>query len=266
MSDASVAVPQPVRRVTLLTDFGTADGYASAMRGVMASRCAHVVLEDASHDVPPGDIPAAAHALSRYWLLYPPATVHVVVVDPGVGGARRALAVSADSRIAIGPDNGVLNPMLERASEVRSITNDRLFVRDPSATFHGRDIFAPVAAFLACGGAMADVGETIDNPVRLPRAEPVMQDERVLGRIVHVDRFGNLITNIGASLAHEKAVWIAERRIGALHTTYADVLSGELLALIGSTGMVEISVRDGSAAQVLGAGRGVTIELRPDSN
>lgn len=266
MSDASVAVPQPVRRVTLLTDFGTADGYAAAMRGVIASHCRHVNVEDASHDVPPGDIAAAAHALSRFWLLYPPGTIHVVVVDPGVGGARRALAVSADGRIGIGPDNGALNPLLDAASEVRSITNETLFVRDPSATFHGRDIFAPVAAFLACGGALADVGEPIDDPVRLPRAEPVIQEERVLGRIMHVDRFGNLITNIGAALAHDKAVWIADRRIGPLHRTYADVLSGELLAIIGSTGMVEISVRDGSAAQVLGAGRGVTIELRRDGS
>jgi S-adenosylmethionine hydrolase len=250
------------RRLTLLTDFGTADGYVAAMRGVIASRCPDAPVDDASHDIPPGDVQAAAHALSRYWKLYPIGTIHVVVVDPGVGGTRHAIAVLADGRIGIGPDNGVLEPMLAMGEEVRIISNAALTAGEPSATFHGRDVFAPVAAHIACGGTMNEVGDALEEPVRLVCASPVRQQDRLVGRVVHVDRFGNLITNLSSADGPGTEVWLGERRIGALRRTYGDVPSGELLALIGSTGFVEISVRDGSAARSLGLGRGTPVELR----
>jgi hypothetical protein len=258
----SAAIPIPPRRITLLTDFGSADGYVAAMRGVIASHCPTVAIDDASHAIPPGDVQGAAHALSRYWRLYPPGTVHIVVVDPGVGSARRALVVAAQDRIALGPDNGVLEPMLFAAQEIREISNRALLAHDPPATFHGRDVFAPVAGFLACGGTLDEVGDILGEPVRLPSAAPLQQGDRLVGRIVHVDSFGNLITNLPGADALSAEVWLGERRVGGIRRTYADVATGELLAVIGSTGMVEISVRDGSAARVLDAGRGVTVELR----
>jgi hypothetical protein len=258
----SAAIPIPPRRITLLTDFGSADGYVAAMRGVIARHCPTVAVDDASHAIPPGDVQGAAHALSRYWRLYPAGTVHVVVVDPGVGSTRRALVVAAQDRIALGPDNGVLEPILSVAQEIREISNRALLAQDPSATFHGRDVFAPVAAFLACGGILEEVGDVWGEPVRLPSAAPLQQGDRLVGRIVHVDSFGNLITNLPGADALQAEVWLGERRVGAIRRTYADVATGGLLAVIGSTGMVEISVRDGSAARVLEAGRGVAVELR----
>src|SRR5690606_8452553 len=167
--------PKAVTRITLLTDFGTADGYVAAMKGVIAARAPGVVVDDASHDVPPGDVAAAAWTLSRYWNLYPPGTVHVVVVDPGVGSERRALAAEVDGRLFVAPDNGVLTWVLAEAGDaaVVAIEAARLFRTPVSATFHGRDVFAPVAAELARrAGAgpsrfrevLADLGPEVADP------------------------------------------------------------------------------------------------------
>src|SRR5690606_33505136 len=170
-------------RITLLTDFGTADGYVAAMKGVIAARAPGIVIDDASHDIPPGDVAAAAWTLSRYWNLYPPGTVHVVVVDPGVGSERRALAAEVDGRLFVAPDNGVLTWVLAEAGDaaVVAIEAARLFRTPVSATFHGRDVFAPVAAELARrAGAgpsrfrevLADLGPEVADPVRLPLPRP----------------------------------------------------------------------------------------------
>ncbi|MGH7500668.1 MAG: SAM hydrolase/SAM-dependent halogenase family protein [Longimicrobiales bacterium] len=257
--------PDSPRRITLLTDFGTADGYGAAMRGVIASRCAGAMVEDASHDIAPGDVRAAAHALSRYWFLYPAGTVHVVVVDPGVGSGRRGIAVLADGRIGVGPDNGVFEPMLNVANaNVHDITNAAVLPLDRSNTFHGRDVFAPAAAFLSCGGEVDSLGPRLAEPVRLAASRPETEGDRTIGRIVHIDRFGNLITDIPGELAGPNTeIWLADRRIGAVRRTYSDVTRGEFLAVIGSTGLVEISVRDGNAAGALGVNRGAPVIVRP---
>jgi S-adenosylmethionine hydrolase len=249
-------------RITLLTDFGTADGYVAAMRGVIASRAAGTTVEDATHDIPAGDIPAAAHAIAAYWDLYPPGTVHVAVVDPGVGGDRRAIAVSAASRFGVGPDNGVLSPLLEKADAIHEISAAGLARNPRSATFDGRDLFAPAAAYLASGGIIEQVGRAVADPVRLKTAEAVHADNGAHGRIVHVDRFGNLISNVPGEWAPQGAqVLVNGVAVGPVRRTYAEVASGELVAVIGSRGQLEVSVRDGSAVRQLGVGRNADIRV-----
>lgn len=251
------------RRVTLLTDFGTADGYVGAMKGVIAGIAEGCIIDDASHDIPPGDVQAAAWALGAYWRRYPPGTVHVVVIDPGVGSGRRALAVAADERCLVGPDNGVFTHVLREAASSRcfAVHPERVTRDVISATFHGRDLFAPLAARIAAGAEPAVFGDPIDDPVVFGVAAPGPANGDVEGRVVHVDRFGNLVTNIPASAAAGRD----GARIGAtavpLVRAYSDVDSGEVLALCGSRDTVEIAVRDGNAADVLGAGRGDRVTL-----
>jgi hypothetical protein len=238
----------------------------AALRGVLAARAPDVRVDDAGHDIRPGDIPQAALALSRYWLEYPPGTVHVVVVDPGVGGPRRALVVSAAGRFGVGPDNGVLTPLLDSPELVRvvEIRNASLFRAPVSATFHGRDVFAPVAAYLAQGGLLDAVGPDLSvEAVRLEQARPETVGDAVRGAVVAVDRFGNLLTNLpGRTVAGALGVAVDGRFVGPLRQTYADVASGEPLALVGSGGFLEIAVRDGSAAGRLGSGPGARVEAR----
>lgn len=262
--------PRQPARITLLTDFGTADGYVAAVRGVIATRAPGVRADDVSHEIPPGDVARAAIALSRYWREYPPGTVHVVVVDPGVGGPRRSLVVSAAGRFGVGPDNGVLtalldSPDLERVVEIR---NERLFRQPVSATFHGRDVFAPVAAFLAQGGLQDTIGPVVaSDVVRLQRSGPVTTETGIRGAVIAVDRFGNLMTDVpGDAAASAEDVAIGGISVGRVRGTYTDVASGDVLALIGSAGFLEIAVRDGSAADRLGAGPGAVVETRLASN
>ena len=249
-------------RVTLLTDFGTVDGYAAAMAGVIAAVAPGAVVEHASHEIPPGDIPGASLALSRYARFYPEGTIHVVVVDPGVGTRRRALAASIDDRFYVAPDNGVLSRVLTGASTVRIIGIDLHRDGDISSTFHGRDVFAPAAARLAAGRPLDALGRPVHDPVILGEAEPVRADRRVEGVVIQVDRFGSLITNIPASWLPDHGsvrARVGSTDVGPLRRTYADVAPGELVALVGSLGLVEISVRNGDAAARLGAGRGAIV-------
>jgi S-adenosylmethionine hydrolase len=251
-------------RITLLTDFGTADGYVAAMRGVIAARAPQAVVEDASHEIPFGDVRAASFALARYWKLYPPGTVHVVVVDPGVGSGRRAIAVLADERLSVGPDNGVLEPMLQQGARIHAIERELLFVQPVSQTFHGRDIFAPVAAYLASGGLLEQVGPRVEDPVR-NAIEPASRDGDVYrGRVVHVDRFGNLVTNIraGSDVLDGDVEVEGKGIVGRVRSTYADALPGEVVAVTGSDGHIEISVRDGSAARNLGVVSDTRVTVR----
>lgn len=256
MSEADVV------RITLLTDFGTRDGYVAAMRGVIASIAPRIVVDDASHDVPPGDIQAGAWALGNYWRLYPERTVHVAVIDPGVGSARRPLAALIDGRCFVAPDNGVLTRVLAEASSARIvlIENSRLLRDDVSNTFHGRDIFAPAAAHLALGSALDEVGPEVTDPVLLELLMPLRGGNVIRGRVVHVDRFGNLVTNVPAAWVTERShVRFGASDLGPVRTTYSDVQSGHAVALIGSAGYLEVGVRDGNAAKLLWKGRGTEI-------
>ncbi len=251
--------------VTLLTDFGTRDGYVAAMKAVLADLAPDVFVADAAHDLPQGDVYGGAIALLRYWRVYPAGSVHVVVVDPGVGTRRRALAVEADGRFLVGPDNGVLSWALADAGARRAVE-----IREPvagapgdSATFHGRDVFAPAAAHLALGRPLEGLGPPADDLVRLPRPSHEPAAGVVRGVVIAVDRFGNLITNIpAASLPPRVHVHVAEKDVGPLRRVYGDVEPGAVLALIGSLASLEVSVRDGSAAEMLGVQRGAAVEAR----
>lgn len=253
-------------RITLLTDFGTVDGYVGEMKGLLAERVPGVLLDDVSHSVRAGDIRGAMWALGRYWRRYPPGTVHLVVVDPGVGTGRMPLALEADGRFVVAPDNGVVTHVLtaadsRRCVEIRGVEPPG----EPSATFHGRDVFAPAAAVLAGGRSLSDLGPPLEAPVELTDPEPVREEQRLRGEVVHVDRFGNLVTNLpGSWLSRGAVVEVRERRI-PLVTTYGDAAPGELLALVGSSDRLEIAERDGSAAERLGSYRGdpVRVELEP---
>ena len=260
-------------RVTLLTDFGTADGYAAAMAGVIAARVPSVFVDHASHDIEPGDILSAALTLHRYAFLYPAATVHLVVVDPGVGSSRRAIAARVRGRLFVAPDNGVLTRVLEPAdantivaldaSAAEGDTPSAERIDPPSRTFHGRDVFAPAAARLAGGERLESLGPVVQDPVLLSIPEHRQTDAGVAGEIIQVDRFGNLITNILAEAVapadETRDVRVEGRSVGPVRGTYSDVGKGEVVALIGSLGTLEVSVRDGNAAARLGVGRGARV-------
>jgi hypothetical protein len=253
------AAPAAPPRITLLTDFGTADGYVAAMRGVIAAIAPAASVDNVSHDIAPGDVAGAAWALGNYWRLYPPGTIHVLVVDPGVGSSRRALAGHIDEWFFVAPDNGVLTRPLLDSSRVELVTlQNSAFRRDVvSATFHGRDLFAPAAAHLAMGAPLNEFGSAVHDPVQLPALVPQRQSGSIRGIVAHVDRFGNLITNIpGEWLAPGAHVRVGSTDIGPLRGTYSDVPTGRALALVGSGGYLEISVRDGNAAQKLWQQRG----------
>lgn len=255
----------PPRRITFLTDFGTADGYVAAMRGVIASLAPRVHVDDISHAIRPGDIEAAAWALGRYWRSYPEGSVHVVVVDPGVGGSRRAVAVRALGRFLIAPDNGVLGYVLKDAPSVDavSIENPARMRHPVSATFHGRDVFAPAAAYVAIHGELTGLGGPANNLECLDVPDPVREGATVRGVVLHVDGFGNLITNVPGDWVNPRdRVSIEDVEIGSLRQTYVDVVAGERLALIGSSDLLEVSVRDGDAAVALSVSRGARVTVR----
>lgn len=242
--------------VTLLTDFGTADGYVGEMMGVLAS---HGALQQMSiaHDVAAHDVEGARLAVARYWRRFPPGTVHLVVVDPGVGSARAAIAVESDERFLVGPDNGVLSPALLPAG-ARCVT--LAVPAGASPTFHGRDVFAPAAARLALGAALDAVGSPHLAPVIRRTPEAVRRADGAIGGIViSVDRFGNAVTNL---VARRGGTIEAAGRTMEVRRTYADASRDEPLALVGSSGLVEIAVRDGSAAARLGLSRGSEVVLR----
>ena len=242
--------------ITLLTDFGTADGYVGEMKGVLATLAPHATLIDVAHDVAPQDVDAARLALARYWRRFPEGTVHLVVVDPGVGSARGAIAAASGGRYLVGPDNGVLSPALLHG-DARCVS-----LRVPpgaSATFHGRDVFAPAAAQLALGAPLESLGAEAPAP-RIRRTPEATRraDGAVQGEVITVDRFGNAVTNLLALRGGE--VQVGELTL-ALRRTYADAPIGEPLALVGSSGLVEIAVRDGSAADRLGVRKGTRVVL-----
>jgi S-adenosyl-L-methionine hydrolase (adenosine-forming) len=244
--------------VTLLTDFGTADGYVAEMKGVLLSLAPETCVVDVTHDIPPHDVESGRLALARYWRRFPAGTVHLAVVDPGVGSVRAALAVRSDDRLLVGPDNGILSPaLLMRGAEVVALA----VPPHAAPTFHGRDVFAPAAAALAAGTPLGALGEPFGTPVirRTPEARRGA-DGAIEGEVIAIDRFGNAVTNClglrGGTIEVSGTVLPVAR-------TYADAAPGALLALCGSTGLIEIAVRDGSAARELGLSRGAVVRYRP---
>lgn len=250
------------RCITLLTDYGTADGYVGEVKGVLYSAVPAAPIVDISHDIAPQDVEGARLAVARYWRRFPEGTVHVVVVDPGVGTSRAAIAVESGGRLLVGPDNGVLSPALF-ALDARVVA--LTIPANVSATFHGRDVFAPAAALLARGVPLAELGEPVHAPVRRRTPEPVRHpDGTVEGIVLTIDRFGNIITNLSnlhLLRAHEGASLVVRDTVCPWRRTYADAEVGALIAVTGSGGLLEIAQRDGDAARALAVQRGDRVRV-----
>jgi S-adenosylmethionine hydrolase len=257
--------------ITLTTDFGTTDPYVGIMKGVILGIAPDARIVDLNHGIAAGDIGAAAFSLFRSTPYFPEGTIHVVVVDPGVGSSRRSLAVELDRCVLVAPDNGVVT-MAMKHGPVRRIVSleDRAYWLDAvSRTFHGRDVFAPVAAHLCRGVEIGRLGPEIDDPVAWEISEPQrVEADEWAARVIYVDRFGNCITDISEAMvsgASRVQLLVGGTWVQALSESYAAVPDGSVLALVGSSGFVEISVRNGSAADAmaLGVGAPVTCRLSP---
>jgi S-adenosylmethionine hydrolase len=255
--------------ITLTTDFGLRDPFVGIMKGVILSICPTARLVDLTHDVDPQDVLGASLALEAALPFFPDGTVHLAVVDPGVGSRRRPLAVRAGGRYLVGPDNGVLTPGLggPRRTAV-ALTAPEYRLPEVSRTFHGRDVFAPAAAYLAAGIPLERLGVPVADPVLAPIPGSRREGDGLLGEVLTVDRFGNLLTSIEASglagLAGDGpvAVEVEPGPAASLVEAYADGVNGRPAAIIGSTGRIEIFVRGGSAREVLGVGRGAPVRIR----
>jgi S-adenosylmethionine hydrolase len=248
--------------ITLLTDFGLADTYVGQVKGAILAIAPGAVLLDLTHAVPPQDLLAGAFLLWSAVGAFEPGTIHVAVVDPGVGSPRLAIALETPrgDRL-VGPDNGLLVPAAERLGGIVRVVelNSSVYWRvlAPSASFHGRDIFGPVAAHLANGVPLERVGTPVDDPVRY--ALPTSAGG--VGEVIHVDTYGNLVTNVPAAQLPPRFVVKVNAQSARLAAYYAAVPPGGLLAMIGSSGLLEISVRDGNAAHVTGAQRGTPVSV-----
>nr|MBN1228954.1 SAM-dependent chlorinase/fluorinase [Anaerolineae bacterium] len=278
--------PPPI--VTLLTDFGEHDGYVGAMKGVILSILPHVKLVDISHQILSQDIQQASTVLAGVYQYYPPHTVHLVIVDPGVGGTRQPIAVETPSGIFVAPDNGVLTPVYEQEESWRAVKLDRpaYWLAQPSHTFHGRDIFSPVAAHLAGGISLSQIGSDCQQVTRLQQPRLALLPGAVQGEVVRIDRFGNALTNIRhlrwvdddmiefipMDAKTEKTgsmqfkadtvqVTFGWHTLKGIYQTYSHVSVGQAVALIGSGGELEISVNRGSAREKLALSVGVQVKL-----
>jgi S-adenosylmethionine hydrolase len=279
---------EPIPIVTLTTDFGTADGYVGTMKGVILSVVPSAQLVDISHEIRPQDVRQTAYVLYTAYPFFPPHTVHLVVVDPGVGSSRRPVALRTPSGTFVGPDNSVFSYVMAREPAVAlvELADPRYRLPQVSHTFHGRDLFAPAAAHLASGVPIGALGPPVSDPVIFPSPRLEISPAGVVGEVLHADHFGNVITSIGLLVWSEEdlllepafgelgdgqqvrfeaggaAVVVAGQEIAGVHRTYADVATGEALALVGSEGHLEIAVREGSAARSLGLRPGDEVVLR----
>lgn len=249
--------------VTLTTDFGTTDPWVGIMKGVIATRAPGTTITDVTHGIPPQNVLAGALVLRHAAPYFPAGTIHVAVVDPGVGGPRRPLCVETASALFVGPDNGLLSLAVatEAVRRIVHLTDERFFLTPRSRTFHGRDVFAPVAAALATGTAPGALGVEVGAMQRLDLPPVESTPGSLRGRVIYVDHFGNLMTNIteGALAAFPRqqlSISIRDVRISGVAGSYGAVGVGELVAVVNSWGLLEIAVRDGSARTKLGAGPG----------
>lgn len=249
--------------VALLTDFATRDGYVAAMKAVIYTICPHAIIIDISHDIAPQQIAGAQFVLWTVYRYFPAKTIFVCVVDPGVGTKRKILAIKTDRHIFLAPDNGLLNMVLAE-SEIKQavmVTNKKYFLKNISQTFHGRDIFSPVAAHLANGMKLASLGTALS--LKKPEAVFVNISGKgdYRGTVIYIDRFGNLVTNFRMEKIKEAQLKIKDQAV-PLRNTYGNGKEGELVALIGSSGLIEIAVRNGDARQLLRVDYGTPVRLK----
>jgi S-adenosylmethionine hydrolase len=246
--------------ITLTTDFGYRDPYVGTMKGVILSRYAEAAIVDLTHGIIPHSVLEASFVLRGSYSFFPEDTVHVVVVDPGVGGTRRILYLENHGHRFLAPDNGVLTGVLEGADRIVSVENRDLFLESVSSTFQGRDVFAPLAAGLCAGMDPSSMGPAVDDPVILHWPEPDVDQECVEGCVLYIDVFGNLVTNIESAhldgLGPSPRVFLKGDAVGEPRRTYVEMEKGKPLALINSFDLLEIAVREGSAARLFGAGTG----------
>ncbi|MSV27831.1 MAG: hypothetical protein EXQ52_03680 [Bryobacterales bacterium] len=256
--------------ITLTTDFGLSDHFAGTMKGVILRLCPAAEIVDISHEVSSFDVTEASFLLAQTYQYFPKKTVHVVVVDPGVGTSRRPILAEAAGQYFIAPDNGVLSMVYSREPKlkVRHVTAEKYFLKPVSQTFHGRDIFAPVAAHLAKGVTPASFGKLVDDYLRKQFEKPVRSARRGwTGSILKIDRFGNLITNYHISEFGAVETGPFELTVGLQYVTqigrnYAEFGIGELFVIVGSSGYLEVSANQASAAKLLGCAAGAPLELR----
>ena len=262
-------MPNPL--ITLTTDYGTGDHLVGTLKGVILKIHPDVEIVDITHSIIPYDVLDGALAIGAAAKYFPPRSIHVVVVDPGVGTPRRPILVSADNQYFIGPDNGVFSLIYERDPNavVRHITSEHYFLRPVSATFHGRDVFAPVAAWLAKNSQPEAFGDPVTDFVRFAIPKPKSADGALKGVVLRADNFGNLMTNFTANELPDAArqpgglqMSVAGKNVKGLVETFANGAANEPVALIGSSGFVEIAVNKGSAARILGANRGAEVVLK----
>jgi S-adenosylmethionine hydrolase len=255
--------------VTLLTDFGLADHYVAAMKGVILGICPQAELVDISHEVTAYSIPEAAYTLMQAWRCFPKGTIHLAVVDPGVGSSRKAIVAEVAGHRFVAPDNGLLSLIqeFEPGIRIREITASRYFRKPASNTFHGRDVFAPIAAHLASGLAASKLGKLITNPVRGDFTKPTQIGPSIwMGAVLKVDRFGNVVTNFDWQTFQCISAGGFELRFGSqavthFHPTYSDAPARQLFATMGSAGYIEVSLNQQDAARSLGIVAGGEIRL-----
>ena len=248
--------------ITLLTDFGTSNSYAAQIKGVMASITPDVSVVDLTHAIPVQDVLHAAIVLDDAIDAFANGTVHLAVVDPSVGGSRRAIAIQTDRFFFVGPDNGIFSAVLRREPMRRMVqlTNPRYHRPTVSATFHGRDLFAPVAAYLAGGASLGALGIDIAEPIQIDLPEPRRHEGKVVGHVLLIDHFGNLITNLRSDhVAGAGAIMVSEASIQKIGRTFCDASPGEPIAYLGSTGRLEIAVCAGNAAEHFGVRIGAPV-------
>jgi hypothetical protein len=262
--------PRPI--LTFTSDFGRADWFVGVVHGVIHAICPDVRVVDLTHDVPPGHVERAAFVLEAAAPDFPPGAVHLAVVDPGVGTDRQALVVRARGQLFVGPDNGILEwALADPDAQVHSATEARFHRQPVSRTFHARDVFGPIAAHLAAGVTPAELGARLASPHRRPRPVPERDDGRLVGEVVFVDHFGNALTNLTEAELSDAFpmvpperldVRVGERTLRGLARAYGASPVGALVAIIGSSGRLEIAQVGGDAASRLGLGEGDRIAVQ----
>lgn len=245
------------RTIALLTDWGCSDSYAGVVKGVLLSHNKNIEIVDLSHDIPSHDIQGAYYTLQNSYHYFPRGAIFIAVIDPGVGSARKILCVKTKDYIFLAPDNGILSFLykVDKILEIRAVENEKYFLPDVSNTFHGRDIFAPVAAKIAGGLPISKIGGKLSGMKRLDITPPSISDSSIEGEVVTIDKFGNLITNIPGDYLDRRLVdiRIKNKKIDHLSPDYISVRKGELLAAVGSSFCLEIAVNAGSAEKKLKA-------------